>query len=98
MTAGESSTTTDAAGHYEMMLPVGTYDMTVTKYGYFPGSAEDVEVAEGNTTMQDFTLEAAPSEVVNGTVKRRGRQLAAVRAASRSRARGIRGRRSGPTR
>ncbi len=69
VTAGASGTTTDAAGHYSMTLPVGTYDMTVTKYGFFPASADDVPVNEGETTVQDFTLEAAPSQPVNGTVK-----------------------------
>jgi Carboxypeptidase regulatory-like domain len=67
--AGGSGTTTNAAGHYELTLPVGTYDMTVSKYGFFPASADDVVVEEDETTIQDFTLEAAPSTVVNGTVR-----------------------------
>ena len=52
-----------------MTLPVGTYDMTVTKYGFFPATADDVEVTEDATTTQDFTLEAAPSTIVNGVVR-----------------------------
>ena len=67
--AGAASTLTDAAGHYELTLPVGTYDMTATKYGFLPATADDVEVTEGNTTTQDFTLAAAPSQLVNGTVR-----------------------------
>ncbi len=67
--AGVFSTTTDVAGHYELLLPVGTYDMTATKYGFLQGSAEDVEVTEDTTTTQDFTLEVAPSLPVNGTVR-----------------------------
>ena len=47
VTAGASSTSTDAAGHYSFTLPVGTYDMTVTAYGFFPASANGVEVNEG---------------------------------------------------
>jgi hypothetical protein len=69
VSAGASGTTTDAAGHYEMLVPVGTYDMTVTKYGFFPATADDVVVEEDLTTTQDFTLEAAPSALVNGTVR-----------------------------
>jgi hypothetical protein len=69
VTAGASSKTTDAAGHYSFTLPVGTYDMTATKYGYLPGSASGVEVTANNTTTQDFTLALAPSTLVNGTVR-----------------------------
>jgi hypothetical protein len=69
VTANAAQTTTDAAGHYSFTLPVGFYDMTASKYGFFPGSATGVEVTDGGTTTQDFTLGAAPSTVVNGVVK-----------------------------
>ena len=69
VTAGPSSTATNAAGQYSFTLPVGTYDMTATKYGFLPGIANDVEVTEGNTTTQDFVLAPAPSQVVNGVVR-----------------------------
>jgi hypothetical protein len=72
VTAGANSTTTNAAGHYSFTLPVGTYDMTVTKYGFLPGSASGVEVTEENTTTQDFTLDVAPTALVNGTVRDAG--------------------------
>jgi hypothetical protein len=69
VTAGAANTTTDAAGHYSFLLPVGTYDMTASKYGFVPGSVMGVEVMDGGDTVQDFELAAAPSTVVNGTVK-----------------------------
>ncbi|HKD20136.1 MAG TPA: carboxypeptidase regulatory-like domain-containing protein [Thermoanaerobaculia bacterium] len=69
VTAGPASATTDATGHYSMVLPVGTYDMTASLYGYFPGSAPGVGVTDGGDTVQDFALSAAPSTNVNGTVK-----------------------------
>ena len=69
VSAGISSTTTDATGAYSMTLPVGTYDMTATKYGFLPGSAPGVVVTEDTTTTQDFTLAQAPSVDINGTVK-----------------------------
>src|SRR5262249_47088266 len=52
-------------------LPVSgsPYDMTASKYGYLPGSANGVAVTEGATTTQNFTLAAAPSVNVTGTVK-----------------------------
>jgi hypothetical protein len=67
--AGPASTTTDASGHYSMVLPVGTYDMTASKYGFFPATANGIGVTDGGDTVQNFTLEAAPSTLVNGTVK-----------------------------
>ena len=47
VTAGARGRLTDAAGHYQFIaLPVGTYDMTATKFGLSPGSASGVEVDE----------------------------------------------------
>ncbi len=69
VTAGLSSTQTNAAGQYSFTLPVGTYDMTATKYGYLPGSANDVPVTDGATTTQDFVLATAPSALINGVVR-----------------------------
>jgi hypothetical protein len=61
VTAGASETLTDAAGHYQFLaLPVGTYDMTATKFGLVPGAAPGVVVADGATTTQDFALAPAP--------------------------------------
>jgi hypothetical protein len=72
VTANAAQTTTDASGHYQFNLPVGSYDMTATKYGYFPGSANAVQVTDGGDTVQDFQLQTAPSTLVNGTVKDAG--------------------------
>jgi hypothetical protein len=71
VTAGAASALTNAAGHYSFTLPVANspYDMTATKYGYFPGSANGVVVTENGDTVQDFTLAVAPSTTVNGVVR-----------------------------
>ncbi len=69
VTAGASSTTTNAAGAYAFTLPVGVYDMTASKFGYLPATANGVSVVADGTTVQDFVLTAAPSTLVNGTVK-----------------------------
>ncbi|MGH9364188.1 MAG: S-layer homology domain-containing protein, partial [Thermoanaerobaculia bacterium] len=67
-TAGTITTFTDASGHYAMLLPVDTYDMTVTAYGYLPGSATGEVVTDGGDTIQDFALDIAPVTTVSGTV------------------------------
>ena len=70
VTAGASETMTDAAGHYRFLsLPVGTYDMTVTRFGLIPGAASGVEVTDGGTTTQNFVLGLAPHVLLNGVVK-----------------------------
>jgi hypothetical protein len=70
VTAGASETVTDAAGHYQFLaLPVGAYDMTVTKFGYVPAAASGVQVQAGETTTQDFLLALAPQALLNGTVR-----------------------------
>ncbi|HEY7031048.1 MAG TPA: carboxypeptidase regulatory-like domain-containing protein, partial [Thermomicrobiales bacterium] len=69
VTANSFSTSTDAAGHYHFTLPVGTYDMTASKFGYTPDSASGVEVTDGGDTIQNFTLTPNLNLVVNGVVK-----------------------------
>ena len=70
VTAGGSETLTDATGHYQFLaLPVGTYDMTATRFGYVAGSASGVVVNEGETTTQDFSLDLAPQAILNGVVR-----------------------------
>ncbi len=56
VTANAFSTSTDAAGHYHFTLPVGTYDMTASKFGYTGDSASGVAVTDGGDTIQDFVL------------------------------------------
>ena len=56
VTAGASSRMTDAAGHYSFdKLPVGSYDMTVTKTGFDVGTAT-ADVTDAEDTVQNFTL------------------------------------------
>ncbi len=67
---GASTTTTDASGHYQFLtLPAGPYDVTASKFGYFPASVNGVDVPSGGDTVQDFQLQAAPTVTVNGIVK-----------------------------
>jgi subtilisin family serine protease len=63
------STTTDAAGAYALLLPVGTYEVTARAFGYVSQTVSGVAIAEGVTTTQSFALAAAASHAVSGTVK-----------------------------
>lgn len=66
--AGAAATTTGADGTYSFTLPVGTYDMTVTRYGFGSASMDGVGVTEDGTTTENFTLTAEPPATVQGTV------------------------------
>ncbi len=69
-----SSTRLDGTYHIGG-LPEGSYDMTVTAFGYSPGSATGVAVIDGQTTIQSFMLTAGPAHMVSGTVTNSGTGL-----------------------
>ena len=54
---GESyTTTTDADGHFELFLPEGTYDVTVSRWDYCPYTWKDIEVRNnGVNYLSDWT-------------------------------------------
>lgn len=62
------STTTDDQGHYTMTLPVGTYDLTFSAFGYTTKTVTGVQVADGSNVTVNAALDPAPSVHVNGTV------------------------------
>jgi subtilisin family serine protease len=51
------TTTTDEAGEYSVEVPVGTYDVRASTWGYRESMASDVTVTEDETTTVDFALE-----------------------------------------
>jgi N-acetylneuraminic acid mutarotase len=63
-----ASTVTDATGHYSLILPVGTYDVTASAFGYQSQTVNGVVITDGGTTTQDFHLQQAPSHSLSGTV------------------------------
>jgi hypothetical protein len=69
ITAGPSETVTDGVGHYQILLPIGTYDVTASKFGLISGVATGVEILADQTTTQDFALGLAPHVLLNGVVK-----------------------------
>jgi subtilisin family serine protease len=65
----DRTTFTGADGTYSVTLPVGTYDVTASHFGYLSETATGVVVTEGATTTQDFALAPAPSHTVSGHVR-----------------------------
>jgi subtilisin family serine protease len=68
--AGPSNRTTrtDTTGFYQLLLPVGSYDVTVSKFAYLTQTATGVVVSEGAVTVQDFALVPAPAYSVSGYI------------------------------
>ena len=62
-----ASTTTGPDGHYSLTLPVDTYTVTASAFGYNTAS-QQASVTDGGTTTANFALTAAPSGSLSGTV------------------------------
>ena len=67
VTVGERSDTTDAEGTYRLGLEEGSYELTVSAFGFL-GATAQADVVEGETATVDIALEAAPTTTVSGTV------------------------------
>ncbi|MPZ51236.1 MAG: S8 family serine peptidase, partial [Acidimicrobiia bacterium] len=63
----ERSATTADDGTYSALLSVGSYEATASAYGYFSETGT-VTVTTDTVITQDFTLEAAPTTTVSGTI------------------------------
>ena len=66
---GDLSANTDAAGHFALDVPAGTYNATASKFGYQDASAGGVAVGDGQTVTEDFTLTAIPTTTISGVVR-----------------------------
>jgi hypothetical protein len=69
VSAGTATATTDATGHYDLSVPVGTYDVTASAFGYASKTVSGVVVTENATTTADFALSAVPKISISGVVK-----------------------------
>jgi N-acetylneuraminic acid mutarotase len=69
VTAGTTTEITDPVGHYNLTLPVGTYEVTASKYGYGKKAVSGVTVTESTITALDFGLTGAPRAILSGTVR-----------------------------
>ncbi|MFD8688532.1 S8 family serine peptidase [Streptomyces sp. NPDC059651] len=68
-TAGEIRTVTTAAdGTYRMPMTAGTYDFTLSGYGYAAKTVSAVTLTAGQALTQDATLDAVANHKVSGTV------------------------------
>ncbi|MFF8511675.1 S8 family serine peptidase [Streptomyces sp. NPDC015492] len=65
---GGRQVTTGADGTYRLTLAAGTYDFTVSGYGYTAETVPGVMLTTGTPLTRDFTLDAVPSHAVTGTV------------------------------
>ncbi len=61
-------TQTGPSGTYTMTLPVSTYDVSASAFGYAPATVNNVVIYESAVSTQDFALTAAPSHTISGTV------------------------------
>ena len=62
------TTTTDAGGHYAINLPVGSYDVTYSSFGYGTHTESGVSITDGNTTTVNVALQPQPSVTLSGNV------------------------------
>jgi N-acetylneuraminic acid mutarotase len=62
------TTTTGTDGSYSLTLPVGTYDVSVSAFGYGTSDNPGISITNGNTTTLNVALQPAPSVTVSGTV------------------------------
>ncbi|HEV7239407.1 MAG TPA: carboxypeptidase regulatory-like domain-containing protein [Thermoanaerobaculia bacterium] len=65
---GTHSTSTNASGVYSIVVPIGTYDVTASKFGYVPQTATGVVISTDTTTTRNFALTGSPAIVVDGFV------------------------------
>src|SRR5262245_4145950 len=59
--------TTGADGTFQWTLPVGSYSISVSAFG-FDSSSATVDINEGQTTTQNFPLTPSPSGTLSGVV------------------------------
>ncbi len=65
---GAITTYANGSGYYSVTLPVGTYSITTSAYGYSPETVSGVAIIADTTTTQDFALDSRPLVNVAGTV------------------------------
>lgn len=61
----ETSTVTDAEGHYQLFIAAGSYNLVVTKQG-FTESTDRIDVSAGDTATADFSLTGSSTGTVQG--------------------------------
>jgi subtilisin family serine protease len=69
-TAGPINRTivTNGQGAYSVRLPIGSYSVTASLFGYISQSTENVTISQDTTTLQNFQLLPAPAHSLSGHV------------------------------
>jgi N-acetylneuraminic acid mutarotase len=69
VTVGSGYTaTTDSSGDYTINVPDGTYNVSAEAFGYRTKTVSSVDVTQGSSTTENFTLTSVPSYTLSGTV------------------------------
>jgi subtilisin family serine protease len=63
------TTTTNGSGVYTLSLPIGTYSVTGSKFGFSSATVNGLSVTNGGTTTQDLGLAPTPTHSVSGHVR-----------------------------
>ena len=88
VTAGASTGFTDVSGHYSFTLPAGTYDMTVSKYGYSSAAWHPASPSRTAVTRSRTSIWLLPRPFSSTALSRMARaELAALRQSRRDRSR-----------
>lgn len=64
ITSGSYTATTNNAGAYTLVLPVGTHNVTASAAGFVPVTTENVVVNANQTTTVNFVLDIVPNDDV----------------------------------
>ncbi len=65
----DRDTRTNASGAYTLRLPVGSYDLSATAFGFATATVSAIEITDGGTVDLPLSLVAAPSHAVSGVVR-----------------------------
>ncbi|HEY2669494.1 MAG TPA: carboxypeptidase regulatory-like domain-containing protein, partial [Rugosimonospora sp.] len=69
VTLGAYHATTDSGGGYQLVVPVGSYPLSVTAFGYADQDLGDVDLADGASVTRDVALSPVPTQTISGTVR-----------------------------
>ncbi|WP_323183991.1 carboxypeptidase regulatory-like domain-containing protein [Streptomyces sp. NBC_01221] len=68
ISVGDVTTMTDGQGRYTLTAPLGTHDVSASKFGYATKTVSGVAIADGQTATENFALTAKSRVNVTGTV------------------------------
>jgi hypothetical protein len=63
------TTTSTASGAYSLQLPAGTYNITISAFGYNPLTSNGIAITAGATTTRNGQLTSLPRYSISGTVR-----------------------------